>query len=282
MMSRNVWESMLGRVTSLARDEVMNIIDKAAETFLGRPFIVKIPRPTSRLTVCGDVHGQYMDMMRIFQNNGVPTVTNPYLFNGDVVDRGPNSKACILTLLLYRLMDPASLLINRGNHELMEMNAYYGFRKELKDDELFRRFNELFDLLPIAHVIGEKFFVVHGGLPRRICKLDDIQDNEYQELLWNDPCEKLGITENPRGPGTYRFGPDVTERFLNLNKMDILIRSHEMVREGFEYSQNGKCVTVFSAPNYAGYYKNKGGYMIISNDLTVTGHKFDSHSSSKL
>ena len=280
-MSRNVWESMLGRVTSLARDEVVSIIDKAAETF-GKARIVKVPRPVTRLTVCGDVHGQYMDMLRIFQSNGVPTKSNPYLFNGDVVDRGPNSKACILTLLLYRLMDPSSLMLNRGNHELMEMNAYYGFRKELKDDALFRRFNELFELLPIAHVIGEKILVVHGGLPRRVCKLDDIKDSEYHELLWNDPSEQIGITENPRGPGTYRFGPDVTERFLSLNSMDLVVRSHEMVRDGFEYSQNRKCVTVFSAPNYAGYYKNKGGYMIVGNDMTVTGHSFESHASSKL
>lgn len=47
-----------------------------------------------------------------------------------------------------------------------------------------------------------------------------------------------------------QFGPDVTERFLEQNKLDFIIRSHEVKAEGYEVTHSGKCITVFSAPNY--------------------------------
>lgn len=227
-----------------------------------------------KLTVCGDVHGQYTDgMLRIFHANGVPSSSNPYLFNGDFVDRGPNSAACIATLLLYQIMDPGSVYLNKGNHELIEMNAYYGFRKELNDDTLFLRFNKLFELLPIVHVVNEQYLVVHGGIPVKkngengTVKLDEIEENSplIHHFLWNDPTESSGVHPNPRGEGVFRFGPDVTEDFLERNNLKLLIRSHEMVNNGYEWSQNKKCLTVFSAPNYTGYFRNKGAYVKIEN-----------------
>lgn len=278
------WSSLLSRVTRLGRDEVLAVIDKAAETYVNCPRFVHLAKPATRLTVCGDVHGQFDDMLSIFQRNGVPDVSNPYLFNGDFVDRGRNSKACVLTLLLYRILSPESMYLNRGNHELIEMNSYYGFKHELKDELLFQRFNELFELFPVAHVIGRKIFVVHGGIPRKIFKVDSdpLTDEIYSEMLWNDPSEASGITANPRGYGVHRFGPDITEKFLHVNGFETLIRSHEMVHDGFEYSQNGKCITVFSAPNYTGHYKNRGGYLTISKNLQIEPHQFGDIRKSRL
>ena len=269
-----VWRKLLSRVHSLTRDEVIEVIDHSAMRFKGKDRLVRLPLPKPKLTICGDIHGQYRDLQKIFEMNGLPdSRTNPYLFNGDFVDRGPDSKGCILTLLLWGLADPGSVLLNKGNHELMEMNAYYGFRKELQDEDLWVRFNKLFELLPIAHVVGDKIFVVHGGLPRKDMALSRVLDVEH-ELLWNDPSEKPGITMNPRGPGVFRFGPDITERFLRRNKLDLLVRSHEMVENGFEYSQNGKCVTVFSASYYGGHFRNKGAYLSVDESGTVTTSTF--------
>ena len=199
------------------------------------------------------------------------------------MDRGPNSRSCILSLLLWNLADPGSVVLNRGNHETVEMNAYYGFKKELNDDELFYKFNYLFNKFPLAHVIGDKIFCVHGGLPKKPVLLNQL-DRYYDELLWNDPCETPGVSTNPRGPGTFKFGPDVTENFLKMNKLDLLVRSHEMVLDGFEYSQNGKCVTVFSASNYyaSRHISNKGGYLHVMPDMSVIGHSFLAHQQSKL
>ena len=177
------------------------------------------------------------------------------------------------------------MLLNRGNHELAEMNAHYGFKGELRDDGLFRAFNSLFDLLPVGHVIGEKIFCVHGGIPKDPVLLSGDVERFRDELLWNDPSEKSGISSSPRGYGIYRFGPDITQRFLDINNLDLVVRSHEMVHEGYRISQDGKCVTVFSASNYAGYYNNKGAYLHIAPDLTWTGHSFNSdqpHHVSKL
>ncbi len=176
--------------------------------------------------------------------------------------------------------------INRGNHETRDINAYYGFKKELNDEYLYRQFNELFDLLPVAHVIGGKIFCVHGGLPRKPILLDQLKTTTrlHDELLWNDPSDEPGIKQNRRGPGIVQFGPDITEEFLKINKLDLLVRSHEMVREGVEYSQNGKCVTVFSASNYYGahHISNKGGYLHVMPDLSVVSHSFTAQIPSKL
>ena len=279
------WRSMLGRVDALSAEETMAVLDAYENAFRQSKKLVRLNVP--QLTICGDVHGQWRDMQRIFEINGEPSESNPYLFNGDFVDRGPNSRECILTLLLHKLIDERSMFLNRGNHELIEMNAYYGFRKELRNDSLFKRFNEVFSLLPVAHVVNDSLFVVHGGLPRKPASLDEISATSsssqlYHELLWNDPCDSDGVHANPRGDGVYRFGPDITEAFLKSNKLNTLVRSHEMVEAGFEYSQHGKCVTVFSAPNYAGYYRNRGGFLRINSRGEIDPKSFTAALTSKL
>ena len=243
------------------------IIEKARAIFLREPTIQRFNGP--KLTVCGDVHGQLNDMHKIFALNGSPSASNPYLFNGDFVDRGPNSLGCILTLLSYKLMDPSSIFLNRGNHEFSEMNAYYGFRKELGNDTVWRLFNELFELFPVATIVNNDVFVVHGGLAREnhlVAELENRNKTDliFHEFFWNDPSEKNGITSNPRGDGVFRFGPNVTESFLKTNRMKLIIRSHEMVEEGFAFSQKGQCLTVFSAPNYAGHFRNKGAFATLT------------------
>ena len=279
--SAMIFQSMLGQVGRLSRKETLSIVSSAHELYATnqRSNVVYLNDAAKKLTVCGDIHGQYSDLMHIFKLNGPPSKTNPYLFNGDFVDRGPNSLECISTLLLHKLIDPSSMFLNRGNHELEEMNSYYGFRDELKrDNELFQRFNDFFDLLPLAHVVNGKHFVVHGGVPRyENVSLADLEGGDYRffsDLLWNDPSDKDGIHPSERGSACCRFGPDITRAFLEKNELKSLIRSHEVVANGVRVSQNGLCRTVFSASNYCGG-TNLGGYIVInSSDGQLSQHTF--------
>jgi serine/threonine-protein phosphatase 5 len=145
-------------------------------------------------------------------------------------------------------------------------------------------FTELFNALPIAHVINEKIFVVHGGLPSRDgVTLQDIrQINRFQQpggdelmsdLLWADPQDLPGRGPSKRGTGL-QFGPDITARFLSDNGLSMMIRSHEVKEEGYEVAHNGKCITIFSAPNYCDAVGNRGAYVILTPDLQPKYEQF--------
>jgi len=226
------------------------------------------------VTVCGDVHGQYYDLMNIWELNGVPSDSNPYLFNGDFVDRGSFSVEVILILFAWKLVYPRHMHLARGNHEARSMNKLYGFEGEVTkkyDEDLYQLFCEAFCLLPLCHVINKQVFVVHGGLfSSDNVSLDQIrQVNRDQEppdaglmteMLWSDPQPGKGRIPSKRGVGV-AFGSDVTENFLKTNGLKLIIRSHEMKEEGYEIEHNGQLITVFSAPNYCDQMGNKGAFI---------------------
>eukprot|EP00917_Polyrhabdina_sp_WS-2016_P024519 GHVP01053070.1.p1 GENE.GHVP01053070.1~~GHVP01053070.1.p1 ORF type:complete len:559 (+),score=85.78 GHVP01053070.1:880-2556(+) len=229
----------------------------------------------TRLTVCGDVHGQFYDLVNIFKLNGNPGPDNPYLFNGDFVDRGTFSIEVMVTFLLAKLLWPSHVHLTRGNHETYAMNSVHGFQQECQekyDQKVYQVFTELFRLLPLAHIIRNEVFVVHGGLfSQDGVMLSDLRainrDMETPEkglmcdMLWSDPQPENGRSPSKRGVAT-AFGPDVTEKFLSENNLRLLVRSHEMKEEGYSVEHNGKCITVFSAPNYCDVMKNLGAYII--------------------
>lgn len=136
--------------------------------FEQQPTLVDIEVPAgSKFTICGDIHGQFYDLLNIFKLNGPPSETNPYLFNGDFVDRGSFSVECILTLFGYKLLYPSHFYMSRGNHESHTMNQMYGFEGEVRSkytDHMAQLFTEVFCCIPLAHVINNKVFVTHGGL----------------------------------------------------------------------------------------------------------------------
>lgn len=239
------------------------------------PTLVDIKVPDEgEFTVCGDVHGQYYDLLNIWELNGRPSPENPYLFNGDFVDRGSFSVEVILILFAWKLLYPSAMNLSRGNHETRNMNKLYGFEGEVVkkyDEDLYALFCEAFCLLPLCHVINTKIFVVHGGLfSTDNVTLDAIRSvNREQEppdeglmteMLWSDPQPGRGRVPSKRGVGV-AFGQDVTENFLKTNDLKMVIRSHEMKEEGYEVEHGGKLVTVFSAPNYCDQMGNKGAFI---------------------
>ncbi|XP_042007309.1 serine/threonine-protein phosphatase 5-like [Salvia splendens] len=239
------------------------------------PSLVDIHVPDGEhFTVCGDVHGQFYDLLNIFELNGLPSEDNPYLFNGDFVDRGSFSLEVILTLFAFKCMCPSAIYLSRGNHESKSMNKIYGFEGEVRsklNDTFVELFAEVFCCLPLAHVINNKVFVVHGGLfSVDGVKLSDIraidrfceppEEGLMCELLWSDPQPQLGRGPSKRGVGL-SFGGDVTKRFLQDNNLDLVVRSHEVKDEGYEIDHDGKLITVFSAPNYCDQMGNKGAFI---------------------
>ena len=130
--------------------------------------IVDIDVPEGKkFTICGDIHGQYYDLMNIFELNGMPSEENPYLFNGDFVDRGSFSVECIFVLFGFKLLYPNHFFMSRGNHESENMNKMYGFEGEVKSKysaNMVDLFTEVYNWLPLSHCINNKIIVMHGGL----------------------------------------------------------------------------------------------------------------------
>jgi len=245
---------------------------------------IEIPAD-GKLTVCGDVHGQFYDVVNLFTINGLPSETNPYLFNGDFVDRGSFSVEVILTFIGYRLLYPNHFFMTRGNHESVLMNLHYGFAGEVNakyESQIADFFTDVFNWLPLGHLINKKILVVHGGLPSTDgVTLDDIRaiDRNRQppeegimaDLLWSDPSPRPGR----RYGRWWMWGPDVTEAFFLDNGLELLIRSHEYHDEGYDIAHDGKVITIFSAPLYMGYYSNKGAFITLRSDLKPQFTTFD-------
>lgn len=239
---------------------------------------VHVPRVEGgRLTVCGDTHGQFYDLLNIFRTNGMPSPQHAYLFNGDFVDRGSFSIEVVLNLLAYKCLYPETFHLSRGNHETDNMNRVYGFEGECRakyNEQMFALFSEVFEAMPLAFVIDKRVMVVHGGLfSRDDVTLEELRKvNRFQqppndglmcEMLWADPMPAPGRAPSKRGVGL-QFGPDVTKRFLELNNLDLLVRSHEVKEQGYVVEHDGRCVTVFSAPNYCDQVGNKGAVINIT------------------
>ena len=93
------------------------------------------------------------------------------------------------------------------------------------------------------------------------------EDGIMCELLWSDPQPMRGRAPSKRGVGC-QFGPDVTQNFLDTNNMDYVVRSHEVKDEGYEVCHDGKCITVFSAPNYCDSMGNKGAFITLKGSST--------------
>ncbi|CAN1758896.1 Serine/threonine-protein phosphatase 5, partial [Linum perenne] len=259
----------------LHRRYAFQIVLQTREMLQALPSLVDIEVPGGKhVTVCGDVHGQFYDLLNIFEVNGLPSEDNPYLFNGDFVDRGSFSVEVILTLFAFKCMFPSAMHLARGNHESKSMNKIYGFEGEVRsklNDKFVELFAEVFCCLPLAHVINGKVFVTHGGLfSVDGVKLSDIkaidrfreppEEGLMCELLWSDPQPLPGRGPSKRGVGLC-FGADVTKRFLEGNKLDLVVRSHEVKDEGYEIEHDGKLITVFSAPNYCDQMGNKGAFI---------------------
>lgn len=260
----------------LKNAEITAICAAAREVFLSQPTLVELSPPVK---IVGDVHGQYSDLIRLFEMCGFPPAAN-YLFLGDYVDRGKQSLETILLLLCYKIKYPENFFLLRGNHECANVTRVYGFYDECKrrcNIKIWKTFIDVFNCLPIAAIVASKIFCVHGGLSPSLHAMEDIKRIQrptdvpdyglLNDLLWSDPSDTaLDWEDNERGV-SYCFGKGIINEFLVRYDMDLICRAHMVVEDGYEFWNERTLVTVFSAPNYCGEFDNYGACMSVSEDL---------------
>nr|CAJ2471668.1 unnamed protein product [Leishmania braziliensis] len=257
-------------------EEIRAVLTEVREIFMSQPMLLEI-RPPVR--VCGDTHGQYYDLLRIFEKCGFPPYSN-YLFLGDYVDRGKHSVENIILLYCYKIVYRENFFLLRGNHECASINKMYGFFDDVKrryNIKLFKAFTDVFNTMPVCCVISEKIICMHGGLSPDLIDLTtineilrpcDVPDRGILcDLLWADPENEVrGFLESDRGV-SYLFGEDIVNDFLDMVDMDLIVRAHQVVQRGYEFFASRQLVTVFSAPNYCGEFDNDAAVMNIDDKL---------------
>jgi len=280
----------------LSESEIKGLCIKSREVFLSQPNLLDLEAP---IKVCGDIHGQFSDLLRLFECGGFPPESN-YLFLGDYVDRGSQSIESICLMLAYKVKYPLNFFLLRGNHESAIINRIYGFYDECKkryNIKIWKLFGDCFNCLPVAALIDDKIFCMHGGLSPELSSFDQIRKMNRPaevpevgllcDLLWSDPDKQVtGWEENERGV-SYIFGEEVVSLFLKKNDIDLVCRAHQVVEEGYEFFANRQLVTVFSAPNYCGEFDNSAALMTVDNSLMCsfqilkTNEKNDAKSNTK-
>ncbi|XXG79222.1 hypothetical protein AAC387_Pa09g0338 [Persea americana] len=225
-----------GKQAQLSEVEIRQLCVNARRIFLSQPVLLELHAP---IRICGDIHGQYSDLLRLFECGGFPP-TSSYLFLGDYVDRGKQSLETICLLLAYKIKYPNKLFLLRGNHEDAKINKIYGFYDECKrrfNVRLWKIFTDCFNCLPVAALIDEKILCMHGG--------------------WGE--SDRGVSCN--------FGADKLQEFLDKNDLDLICRGHQVVEDGYEFFGHRRLVTIFSAPNYGGEFDNAAALLSVDESL---------------
>lgn len=249
----------------------------AREVFLSQPMLLELEAP---LKMCGDIHGQFQDLLRLFDLAGPPPKSN-YLFLGDYVDRGKQQIETIVLLLCYKLKYPENFFLLRGNHESESITRIYGFFDECKrrySPQLWRSFIDVFNCMPCCALVGEKILCMHGGLSPELTHLSQIRNLSRPcdlpdegllcDLLWADPEKDIkGWAESDRGI-SYVFGADVVTKSLAKLDLDLVVRAHQVVEDGYEFFAKRSLITLFSAPNYGGM-DNSAGILEVDENLTI-------------
>ncbi|KAI0794857.1 Metallo-dependent phosphatase [Abortiporus biennis] len=297
-----------GRLTEA---QAMFILEQTTDLLSKEPNMLKVEGP---VTVCGDIHGQYYDLMKVLDVGG-DFSTNNYLFLGDYVDRGCFGIECLLYLYSLKLWYPKSLSLLRGNHECRHLTEYFTFKRECLhkySQTVYEACIRSFYALPVTALIDGKFFCVHGGISPELQTLADIETlDRFAEpashgllcdLLWADPIPNFGHEqepsyEHPQGlpPGTlwennstrgcsFYFTYEAACKFLERNELLGIFRGHEAQDAGYTMHRKTptkkfpSVITIFSAPNYLDVYHNRGAVIKYKNkNITIRQYNATQH-----
>lgn len=267
----------LRKFPELTNSEIQNLAFQSRNVLLAQATLLELHAP---ITVCGDIHGQFSDLLRLFECGGsLPSVQ--YLFLGDYVDRGSNSIETISLLLAYKIKYPNRIHLLRGNHESGDVNKIYGFYDECRtryNVKIWKCIVDVFNCLPVAAIIDDQIFCCHGGLSPALNTMDDIRNIKRPievpekgllcDLLWADPDENTEEWEfNRERDISVTFGSKIVKNFLKKHRFDLICRAHELVDNGYQFFAGQKLITIFSAPNYCGA-ENYGAIFQISKELS--------------
>lgn len=266
----------------MTEEDIIFVMDTVFPIIKKEPNLLRL-QPS--IFVCGDIHGQFSDLLQLFKLGGLPPKSK-FLFLGDYVDRGDNSIEVVMLLMCYKILYPNNVYMIRGNHECETINRMYGFYDECKNRyslTIWKTINTCLMYLPIAAMIDQHIFCIHGGLSPKLRFVEQINTLERGkkipdsgilcDITWADPAydesqiEKW--TPNDRGV-SYTFNGSVVKDFCRNNNIDLICRAHQVVDCGYKFSYNRKLVTVFSAPNYCKSYGNSAAMLKVEEDLTCS------------
>jgi protein phosphatase len=262
-----------------------DLLSAATAIFEKEPMVLKIKR---QIVVVGDLHGHLLDLCRILEEFGYPPYTR-YLFLGDIVDRGEFSTETTILILTMKVLWPDCVFLIRGNHEFPEMWASGGFAREVEElypsTKILDQFEKCFSFVPIAAIVNDSIFCVHGGIGwsfskvSTLAKLDrpihDFESHIVGDALWSDPCAiSDGFFHSDRGIGCL-YGELEVASFLSENNLSLIVRGHEVVEEGIRWDLNKQVATVFSASGYCNGFTNGAAVLILNTNCRCKVHKFE-------
>ena len=232
-----------------AKEELSSIFPKIDSIFESEPAVLRID--TEPVMLIGDIHGDLQALEFILGMRERINCKN-ILFLGDYVDRGLQGIEVLLRLFQLKIKDPEYIFLLRGNHESVDMNLYYGFFEEIGYDRNFLlRVSLTYEKMPVAAVLSEHTFCVHGGI-NGTESIDTIRKEEAFPYLWNDPSKHPGLTDSTRGSTVKEFGPDIVDGFLKTNNLKRIVRGHTALETGYKWWFDGKLLSLFSCPDYVG------------------------------
>jgi len=275
-MNLDGWIETVRQCKYLPEDDLKRLCDKVKDILLEESNVQPVSSP---VTVCGDIHGQFWDLLELFRTGGELPQTN-YVFMGDFVDRGYYSLETFTFLLVLKARWPSKITLLRGNHESRQITQVYGFFDECQqkygNSNAWKYCTQVFDYLTIAAIIDGRVLCVHGGLSPDIRTLDQIRtiqrnqeiphEGAFCDLMWSDPEEIETWQVSPRGAG-WIFGNKATAEFNRINKLELVCRAHQLVQEGYKYMFDQALVTVWSAPNYCYRCGNVASILALDENL---------------
>lgn len=291
-------ETLTEECRKVASSEFLQLVETVTERLANERGQVGKLRITGRLavvpasgeaTVVGDIHGDLESLRHVlsdceFTEKARKSKGHYLVFLGDYGDRGAYSPEVYYVVLRLKEQFPENVILMRGNHEgPKDLLAYphdlpLHLRRKFAEDEpkVYAKLTELFNNLYTAVLVDKRCIMLHGGVPSRVSSIEDIayahekhpQESHLEEILWSDPAEDIaGTCPSPRGAGRL-FGEDVTNRFLKLLNVHVLIRGHEPSPEGFKINHKGKILTLFSRKG-APYYNTQGAYLQLNLSETI-------------
>ena len=266
--------------------QIKLVLDEIKKVLISEPIFLELHPP---ITLVGDVHGQLYDLLRIFEKCGYPPDTN-YLFLGDYIDRGFRSIETITLLFCYKILYPQNIYLLRGNHEISFVNYCRGFiddiKKEYDDTSIYDKFNDIFNYLPLASIIDDQVFCVHGGISPKLTSFDEIKKIEkpvtadeffngekFVEGFITDflfaECD-TDIDDWRPGPNNLSilFGQKTLNDFVQKFNLKMVCRGHE-VADGiwYPFSPNNSLLTIFSASKFRLIHENRAAVVNLNKNL---------------
>ncbi len=269
-----------GRLTDAC---ARRIIREAAALFRAEPNLLHVKYP---VTVVGDIHGQFYDLLRLFDVGGDPK-DSQYLFLGDYVDRGSFSCEVVLYLYAHKIFYPTSFMMLRGNHECRQLTSFFNFKDECVYKYSLSMYNAImdsFDALPLAALVNNSFFCVHGGLSPEVATLSDIdtlprfqetpREGAMCDLLWSDPYDESNGSGKLGDESTADALGDAASSAGSGGRHSVALRTTRATDSWFTYNETRQCSYIYGTDAVRQFLvDNKVTTMIRAHEAQVDGYK---------